>query len=82
MDASRHAVVLGPFRTEAGCRQWAYREPQDGGDPAKCARLRKVAEQRDPRSWFYAWGMVRCETGHREGCLNSTMEKLEAIDFA
>lgn len=73
-DAGRTALVLGPFQQEADCRAWAYRDPADGGDPDKCDRLRKEADKRDPRSWFYAWGMVKMANGHREGVLNNYVD--------
>ena len=72
-DAGRTALVLGPFEHEAECREWAYREAEDGGNSAKCSRLRDVADKRDPRSWFYAWGMVKMANGHRDGVLNKEM---------
>ncbi len=68
-DAGRTQIVLGPFPTEASCREWAYRDAEDGGT-AKASRLREIASKRDPKSWFYAWGMVKTEHGYSSGCLN------------
>lgn len=69
-DAGRTALVLGPFQEEATCREWAYRSPEDGGSH-KHSQLVEIANRLDPRSWFYAWGMVKMENGHRDGILNS-----------
>lgn len=69
-DNGRTALVLGPFETEAQCRQWAYYDTADGGNPAKHNRLTRVAEC-DPRSHWYSWGMVKLENGYKTGCLNS-----------
>ncbi len=75
-DGGRTALVLGPFPTEASCRQWAYREPEDGGDYAKHYALTKAAEC-DPKSWFYAWGMVKAANGYKDGCLNKALPEAE-----
>lgn len=72
IDAGRTALVLGPFQDEAECRKWAYTSPEDGGSE-KGVELRRVANDRDYRSWFYAWGMVKAPNGHREGVLNKVM---------
>lgn len=79
-DAGRTQVVLGPFPTEASCREWAYRDAEDGGT-AKASRLREIASKRDPKSWFYAWGMVKTEHGYSSGCLNPDFpdSELDAI---
>ena len=71
-DAGRTALVLGPFRAESECRQYAYREMEEGGNSAKRHQVDKAAEC-DPRSWFYSWGMVKMQNGRRDGCLNSRM---------
>ena len=72
-DAGRTALVLGPFETEAECRTWAYRTPEDGGDAVKHDRMVKTACDRDAKAWFYSWGMVKMANGHREGVLNQAM---------
>ena len=68
-DAGRTALVLGPFRSETICREWAYRNLEDGGS-CNHNHLLTLAEQRDPKSWFYSWGMVKMQNGHRDGALN------------
>ena len=78
-DAGRTGLVLGPFLTEAECRQYAYSEgngepdTEPGGDTAKHYALVKLAESKDCKAWFYAWGMVKMPNGHRDGVLNSAM---------
>jgi hypothetical protein len=75
-DAGRMALVLGPFTSEAECRQYAYSDSkgapdtEPGGNTALHYRLVKIAEEHDSRSWFYSWGMVKMENGHRDGVLN------------
>lgn len=71
-DAGRTALVLGPFRTEADCRKWAYGALPDGGSHLH-AQLLNIACKLDPRSWFYAWGMVKLQNGHKDGSLNAKM---------
>ncbi len=77
-DAGKVGFLLGPFPTEASCRKWAYRDPADGGDQAKHNALVKAADKADPRSWFYAWGMVKLANGYREGVLNKALPESEA----
>ena len=72
-DGEKFALVLGPFRTEAECRAWAYSAPEDGGDISKHGYLLDRAQARDAKSWFYAWGMVKWADGHREGVLNKAV---------
>ena len=79
-DGGRTALVLGPFRSEPVCRQYAYREPADGGDFGKCNIVRKAAEC-DPKAWFYHWGMVKLANGYREGCLNSRVPEAVIAEF-
>ena len=79
-DAGRTALVLGPFRAESECRQYAYREMEEGGNSAKRHQVDKAAEC-DPRSWFYSWGMVKMQNGHRDGCLNSRMPETVHADM-
>ncbi len=76
-DAGRTSLVLGPFRTEAACREWAYytESTEPGGSP-KHSKLIQLAEGRDCRSWFYAWGMTKMANGYRSGVLNSAAEAL------
>lgn len=71
-DAGRNALVLGPFRDESECRQYAYGGESDepGGDTRKHYDLIMLAESRDPKAWFYAWGMVKMANGYRNGTLN------------
>jgi hypothetical protein len=75
-DAGRTQTVLGPFRTESACREWAYCDSQGatdsepGGNTHNHMRLVRIAEKLDAKSWFYSWGMVKLQTGHREGILN------------
>lgn len=81
VDAGRVALVLGPFQHEADCRAWAYRDPAEGGDPSKCNRLRHEADRLDPRSCFYAWGMVKYANGQREGVMNTHVPGWEATPY-
>lgn len=64
-DAGRTALVLGPFTTEAECREYAYNDAESGGTHKHNAVL-KAAEEMDPKSWFYAWGMVKVANGYYE----------------
>lgn len=85
-DAGRTALVLGPFATEGMCRQWAYYADSDthpdtthaSGGSVKHGRLLNAAQDRDPKSWFYSWGMVKLENGYREGVLNRFLPEAEA----
>ena len=70
IDGKRTGLVLGPFRTESGCREYAYRDAKSGGDVEKHDRMIDAAYKADPKSWFYSWGMVKMATGHRDGVLN------------
>jgi hypothetical protein len=65
-DAGRTALVLGPFPTEASCREWAYRDEADGGS-SKHTQLVNAACERDVKAWFYAWGMVKTQNGYSSG---------------
>jgi len=76
IDAGRTALLLGPFNTEAACRQWAYRAPEDGGNPVKCGSLRNLCKM-DPWAWFYSYGMVKMQNGHREALLNTRLPEYE-----
>jgi hypothetical protein len=75
-DAGRTALVLGPFRSAAACREYAYNDSQGaadsepGGNTAKHYALVLEAEKHDPRSWFYSWGMVKMDNGYKTGVLN------------
>ncbi len=73
-DAGRTALILGPFRTEAACRQWAYRDATDGGSD-KHNLLVKLACDRDAKAWFYSWGMVKYANGYRDGVMNNEVFK-------
>lgn len=71
-DAGRAALLAGPFRTEEECRQYAYTS-EDGGLPEKHKALLDAACRRDPKAWFYAYGMVLMKDGYREGVLNKEL---------
>ncbi len=76
-DTGKVGFLLGPFPTEASCRQWAYRDLEDGGDHAKHFDLVRKAHDRDPWSAFYAWGMVKLANGYKDGCLNKVLPEAE-----
>lgn len=78
-DAGRTALVLGPFATEAACRRWAYYDESSeyGGAPGLHKRLLDAADARDPRSWFYSWGMVKMPNGYRDGVLNAALPEAD-----
>jgi hypothetical protein len=81
-DAGRTAFVLGPFNNEAACRQWAYYHAEDGGDPQKLGKLvRIISDKYGAFTHFYSWGMVKIETGHREGIMNSTIPEAQRDFF-
>jgi len=69
-DADRYALLLGPFADEHVCRQYAYSEPEDGGNPALSRAVRQLAYEIDPKSHFYGFGMARTETARRAGILH------------
>lgn len=70
-DAGKLALILGPFKTEKECRQWAYYDEEDGGDIHKANDLRDACHKTDPKSVFYAYGMVKMPNGYREGIFNA-----------
>lgn len=76
MDGKRRALVLGPFASEAACREWAYNDAESGGTP-KHNRLVNLACEKDPKAWFYSWGMVKTENGYRDGVLNRFMAEAD-----
>lgn len=59
-DAGKFNVVAGPFKT--------HQEALDKVDIAI-----KVGQETDPKSWFYSWGTVKIQNGHRDGCLNNKL---------
>ncbi len=80
-DAGRTALVLGPFRTEAACREWAYypdtpAENVSGGS-YKHSKLVNAACDRDAKSWFYSWGMVKMPDGHCDGVMNIELREAD-----
>jgi hypothetical protein len=82
-DAGKSALVLGPFALESECRQYAYADSEGapdsepGGNTAKHFALVKEAEKRDPKSWFYAWGMAKAPNGYRDGVLNKFLPEAD-----
>lgn len=70
-DAGKLALILGPFQTEEECREWAYTGEEDGGNFAKAVSLRNACHEMDPKSVFYAYGMVKTENGYRDGIFNA-----------
>ena len=74
VDGTKHALLLGPFRTEAACREYAYIEENDGGNRAKHLALIHRANELDPKAAFYGFGMAKVETGHRTGVMNKHFE--------
>ena len=64
IDGPRHALLAGPFVT--------HREALDMVDAA-----RRVAVEVDRKSWFYAFGTCRAETGHCDGILNRQLGILQ-----
>ena len=73
-DAGRTGLILGPFRTEKECREYAYRESEDGGNIHKNYLLHQAAEKADSKSVFYAFGMVKMKNGYTWGVLNNLIE--------
>jgi len=69
-DGEKWAFILGPFRTEQECREYAYIEESDGGNRAKHLAVIHKASELDPKSAFYGFGMVKAQNGHRTGVLN------------
>lgn len=75
IDGDRFGLLLGPFRSEAECRRFAYCHAEDGGELTNNNLLRSKMYEVDNRSWFYSVGMVKMKNGHREGVLNSRIGK-------
>ena len=75
LNGNAVGYLLGPFRTEAACRLWAYKDVHDGGDFTKACAVRDVAEKWDAFAVFYSFGMVKCSGGHRTGVLNNHIRK-------
>jgi hypothetical protein len=73
VDGTKFAFILGPFRTEQECREYAYLEEADGGNRAKHLAMINKAHELDPKSAFYAFGMSKAPHGHRQGVMNSHM---------
>jgi hypothetical protein len=75
-DAGKTGLLLGPFKNEKDCRGFAYYHEEDGGNHEEHSMLQSIAEKCDPRSVFYAFGMVKLETGRRSGVLNKFFEPI------
>lgn len=71
LDGTRHALLLGPFRAESVCREYAYLDEESGGNREKHLAMIRRAEELDAKSCFYAFGMVKVSDGHRCGVMNS-----------
>ena len=61
VDGPRFGLLAGPFQTHAEAL-------------AKVDAARKVANEVDWKSAFYAFGTVKMKTGYREGVLNEKLE--------
>jgi hypothetical protein len=70
VDGAKYAFILGPFRTEAECREYAYLETVDGGDRGKHLAMIHKANELDPKAAFYGFGMCKAPNGHRSGVMN------------
>lgn len=74
MDGPKFALLLGPFRTESACREYAYLESADGGDHHKHLKVINQANELDPKSAFYSFGMSKMPNGYRTGVLNKHLQ--------
>ncbi len=57
IDGDKFNVVAGPYKT--------HKKALEMVAPAKNA-----GREHDARSFFYAWGTAKMDTGHRDGLLN------------
>lgn len=73
VDGPKFALLLGPFRTEAACREYAHL-PEDGGNLTKHLAMVHKAGELDPKSAFYGFGMVKMQNGYRAGVLNKHLD--------
>ena len=69
--ADRYALLIGPFADESICRQYAYSESEDGGNPALSRAVRQLAYEIDPKSHFYGFGMARTPSARRTGIFHN-----------
>ena len=70
VDGAKTALILGPFRDEELCRQYAYIDPKNGGDRTKHMSVITACHVLDPKSHFYSFGMVKTKDGRmRSGVL-------------
>lgn len=60
IDAGRFRLLAGPFPT--------HEEAEKHVEPA-----RKIAYERDPWAWFYAYGTCMVQDGHKTGLLNEEL---------
>jgi hypothetical protein len=68
--------MLGPFRHEADCLEWAYYQGQQGVSLEKYLFLRAAASEVEPGSESRKWCATRLENGHFHGKLNETMGRM------
>ena len=70
-DAGKTALILGPFSNEEKCREYAYCTSCDGGNYSHHLSVLYAIHEIDPKSYFYAIGMIRVKAGiNRTGILN------------
>lgn len=74
VDGPKFALLLGPFRTESACREYAYIEESDGGNHAKHLAMIRKAGELDAKSAFYGFGMSKIQDGYRTGILNKHLD--------
>ena len=74
MDGSKFGLLLGPFRTESACREYAYIDEKDGGNRHKHLTMIRKAEELDAKSVFYAFGMTKMQNGYRDGAMNKAID--------
>lgn len=71
-DVGRNVQILGPLKSEAKARQWAYRDAAKGGNAIKHRILRRVTERIDYKAVFYEFGLVKVTAPDlRVGLLNT-----------
>ena len=70
IDGSRTAFVMGPFKTEAQCRLFAYDE-DEGGNHLLSNAVRQIAYEIDKKTAFACFGMAKSETAKRTGIFHS-----------
>lgn len=82
IDGDRSALLLGPFNSERACRQWAYVNAEDGGDPHKHgAMMSTISRKYGAFTHFYSYGMVKMANGYREGVMNNHIPEAERDFF-